>query len=167
MARIAPLALAIEALAPVLPLAADLEVSATFARTAVAERLPRERQKVRRPYATARRGACLGARCRGCATSRRKRFSRDNIQHLRMLVRKVRQKLEDDPSQPKLLLSEIGRRLSPGTHCADGTGDAEKMIAAAYAGIRRVRRAAPTRRSRFDRVQPAAGEPRPVSVSNR
>jgi two-component system KDP operon response regulator KdpE len=34
--------------------------------------------------------------------------SPDNIQHLRMLVRKVRQKLEDDPSQPKLLLSESG-----------------------------------------------------------
>jgi len=38
---IAPLALAIGATAPALPAAADLEVSATFARTAVAERLPR------------------------------------------------------------------------------------------------------------------------------
>jgi two-component system KDP operon response regulator KdpE len=32
----------------------------------------------------------------------------DNIQYLRMLVRKLRQKLEIDPSQPKLLISESG-----------------------------------------------------------
>jgi two-component system KDP operon response regulator KdpE len=32
----------------------------------------------------------------------------DNIQYLRMLVRRLRQKLEDDPSQPKLLISESG-----------------------------------------------------------
>jgi hypothetical protein len=38
---IAPLALAIGATAPVLPAGAYLEVFATFARTAVAERLPR------------------------------------------------------------------------------------------------------------------------------
>jgi len=34
--------------------------------------------------------------------------SPDNIQYLRMLVRKLRQKLEVDPSQPKLLISESG-----------------------------------------------------------
>jgi two-component system, OmpR family, KDP operon response regulator KdpE len=34
--------------------------------------------------------------------------SPDNIQYLRTLVRKLRQKLEVDPSQPKLLLSESG-----------------------------------------------------------
>lgn len=34
--------------------------------------------------------------------------SPDNIQYLRMLVRKLRQKLEDDPAQPKLLISESG-----------------------------------------------------------
>src|SRR3984893_9236813 len=34
--------------------------------------------------------------------------SADNVQYLRMLVRKLRQKLEADPSQPKLLISESG-----------------------------------------------------------
>jgi two-component system, OmpR family, KDP operon response regulator KdpE len=34
--------------------------------------------------------------------------SPDNIQYLRTLVRKLRQKLETDPSQPKLLISESG-----------------------------------------------------------
>jgi two-component system KDP operon response regulator KdpE len=34
--------------------------------------------------------------------------SPDNIQYLRTLVRKLRQKLEVDPSQPKLLISESG-----------------------------------------------------------
>jgi two-component system, OmpR family, KDP operon response regulator KdpE len=34
--------------------------------------------------------------------------SPDNIQYLRTLVRKLRQKLEADPSQPKLLISESG-----------------------------------------------------------
>jgi two-component system, OmpR family, KDP operon response regulator KdpE len=34
--------------------------------------------------------------------------SPDNIQYLRMLVRKLRQKLEVDPSRPKLLISESG-----------------------------------------------------------
>jgi two-component system KDP operon response regulator KdpE len=34
--------------------------------------------------------------------------SPDNIQYLRMLIRKLRQKLEDDPGQPKLLISESG-----------------------------------------------------------
>ena len=34
--------------------------------------------------------------------------SPDNIQYLRMFVRRLRQKLEDDPSQPKLLISESG-----------------------------------------------------------
>jgi two-component system, OmpR family, KDP operon response regulator KdpE len=34
--------------------------------------------------------------------------SPDNIQYLRTLVRKLRQKLEVDPSQPKLLMSESG-----------------------------------------------------------
>jgi len=34
--------------------------------------------------------------------------SADNIQYLRMLVRKLRQKLEADPGQPKLLISESG-----------------------------------------------------------
>ena len=34
--------------------------------------------------------------------------SADNVQYLRMLVRKLRQKLEADASQPKLLLSESG-----------------------------------------------------------
>ena len=44
----------------------------------------------------------------------------DNIQYLRMLVRKLRKKLEDDPSQPKLFLSEAGvgyrlERIAPST----------------------------------------------------
>ena len=34
--------------------------------------------------------------------------SPDNIQYLRMFVRRLRQKLEDDPNQPKLLISESG-----------------------------------------------------------
>ena len=34
--------------------------------------------------------------------------SPDNVQYLRTLVRKLRQKLEIDPSQPKLLISESG-----------------------------------------------------------
>jgi two-component system KDP operon response regulator KdpE len=34
--------------------------------------------------------------------------SPDNVQYLRTLVRKLRQKLESDPSQPKLLISESG-----------------------------------------------------------
>jgi two-component system, OmpR family, KDP operon response regulator KdpE len=34
--------------------------------------------------------------------------SPDNVQYLRTLVRKLRQKLEVDPSQPKLLVSESG-----------------------------------------------------------
>jgi two-component system, OmpR family, KDP operon response regulator KdpE len=34
--------------------------------------------------------------------------SPDNVQYLRTLVRKLRQKLEADPSQPKLLISEAG-----------------------------------------------------------
>jgi hypothetical protein len=65
---IAPVALAIEATAPALPAAADLEVSATFARTAVAERLPRapaSARKSRAPAHHARHGACLGAGARG------------------------------------------------------------------------------------------------------
>jgi two-component system, OmpR family, KDP operon response regulator KdpE len=44
--------------------------------------------------------------------------SADNVQYLRMLVRKLRQKLEADPGQPKLLISESGvgyrlERLTP------------------------------------------------------
>ena len=34
--------------------------------------------------------------------------SPDNVQYLRTLVRKLRRKLEVDPSQPKLLISESG-----------------------------------------------------------
>ena len=34
--------------------------------------------------------------------------SPDNVQYLRTLMRKLRQKLEIDPSQPKLLISESG-----------------------------------------------------------
>jgi two-component system, OmpR family, KDP operon response regulator KdpE len=34
--------------------------------------------------------------------------SPENIQYLRTLMRKLRQKLEADPSQPKLLISESG-----------------------------------------------------------
>ena len=39
--------------------------------------------------------------------------SPDNVQYLRTLVRKLRQKLEGDPSEPKLLISEpgVGYRL--------------------------------------------------------
>jgi two-component system, OmpR family, KDP operon response regulator KdpE len=33
---------------------------------------------------------------------------RDNIQYLRILVRKVRQKIEPDPNQPRLLITESG-----------------------------------------------------------
>jgi two-component system KDP operon response regulator KdpE len=32
----------------------------------------------------------------------------DNIQYLRVLVRKVRQKIEPDPNQPRLLITESG-----------------------------------------------------------
>ncbi len=44
----------------------------------------------------------------------------DNIQYLRMLVRKLRQKIELDPSQPKLLMSEsgVGYRLERITEVA-------------------------------------------------
>jgi two-component system, OmpR family, KDP operon response regulator KdpE len=34
--------------------------------------------------------------------------SHENVQYLRSLVRKLRQKIEADPSQPKLLISESG-----------------------------------------------------------
>jgi two-component system, OmpR family, KDP operon response regulator KdpE len=49
--------------------------------------------------------------------------SADSVQYLRMLVRKLRQKLEIDPSQPKLLISESGvgyrlERLAQG-HSSD------------------------------------------------
>jgi hypothetical protein len=54
---IAPLALAIGATAPVLPAAADLEVSVSFARTAVANQLAATTRKSRAPATTARRGA--------------------------------------------------------------------------------------------------------------
>ena len=33
---------------------------------------------------------------------------RDNIQYLRILVRKLRQKIETDPNQPRLLVTESG-----------------------------------------------------------
>jgi two-component system, OmpR family, KDP operon response regulator KdpE len=33
---------------------------------------------------------------------------RDNIQYLRILVRKLRQKIESDPNQPRLLITESG-----------------------------------------------------------
>jgi two-component system, OmpR family, KDP operon response regulator KdpE len=44
--------------------------------------------------------------------------SPDNVQYLRTLVRRLRQKLEVDPGQPKLLISEsgVGYRLE---HCKD------------------------------------------------
>jgi DNA-binding response OmpR family regulator len=32
----------------------------------------------------------------------------DNVQYLRMLVRKLRQKIEVDPNQPKFLITESG-----------------------------------------------------------
>jgi len=46
--------------------------------------------------------------------------SADNVQYLRMLVRKLRQKLEADPGQPKLLISEsgVGYRLERHTPAA-------------------------------------------------
>jgi two-component system KDP operon response regulator KdpE len=46
--------------------------------------------------------------------------SADNVQYLRMLVRKLRQKLEVDPGQPKLLISEsgVGYRLERHTPAA-------------------------------------------------
>jgi two-component system KDP operon response regulator KdpE len=39
---------------------------------------------------------------------------RDNIQYLRILVRKLRQKIETDPNRPCLLVTEsgVGYRLS-------------------------------------------------------
>ncbi len=51
--------------------------------------------------------------------------SSDNIQYLRMLVRKLRRKLEADPSQPKLLISEsgVGYRLE---RLAEAEGPAAK-----------------------------------------
>jgi two-component system KDP operon response regulator KdpE len=46
--------------------------------------------------------------------------SPDNIQYLRTLVRQLRQKLEANPSQPKLLISEsgVGYRLAGNTAAA-------------------------------------------------
>ena len=38
---------------------------------------------------------------------------RDNIQYLRILVRKLRQKIESDPNSPRLLVTRVRRRLSP------------------------------------------------------
>jgi two-component system KDP operon response regulator KdpE len=40
---------------------------------------------------------------------------RDNIQYLRILVRKLRQKIETDPNRPRLLITEsgVGYRLQP------------------------------------------------------
>src|SRR5260221_3059902 len=40
-----------------------------------------------------------------------------NVQYLRILVRKIRQKVEQDPSRPEILLSEsgVGYRLQPST----------------------------------------------------
>jgi two-component system, OmpR family, KDP operon response regulator KdpE len=40
-----------------------------------------------------------------------------NVQYLRILVRKVRQKIEQDPARPEILVSEsgVGYRLQPGT----------------------------------------------------
>ncbi len=51
--------------------------------------------------------------------------SSDNFQYLRMLVRKLRRKLEADPSQPKLLISEsgVGYRLE---RLAEAEGPAAK-----------------------------------------
>jgi two-component system, OmpR family, KDP operon response regulator KdpE len=46
---------------------------------------------------------------------------RDNIQYLRILVRKLRQKIESDPNQPRLVITESGvgyrlqNRLEPST----------------------------------------------------
>jgi two-component system, OmpR family, KDP operon response regulator KdpE len=46
---------------------------------------------------------------------------RDNIQYLRILVRKLRQKIESDPNQPRLIITESGvgyrlqNRLEPST----------------------------------------------------
>jgi two-component system, OmpR family, KDP operon response regulator KdpE len=41
--------------------------------------------------------------------------SPDYVQYLRTLIRRLREKLEVDPSQPKLLISEsgVGYRLEP------------------------------------------------------
>jgi two-component system KDP operon response regulator KdpE len=36
------------------------------------------------------------------------RATGDNVQYLRMLVRKLRQKVERDPNQPKYLMTESG-----------------------------------------------------------
>jgi len=53
--------------------------------------------------------------------------SPDNVQYLRMLVRKLRQKIEADPGRPKLLISESGvgyrlQRLAAPIGSTDGGG---------------------------------------------
>jgi two-component system KDP operon response regulator KdpE len=53
--------------------------------------------------------------------------SADNVQYLRMLVRKLRQKLEADPSQPKLLISESGVGYRLERHAAPAAAAATAM----------------------------------------
>jgi two-component system, OmpR family, KDP operon response regulator KdpE len=49
---------------------------------------------------------------------------RENIQYLRILVRKLRQKIETDPDRPRLLITEsgVGYRLQSRLEAASGEG---------------------------------------------
>jgi two-component system, OmpR family, KDP operon response regulator KdpE len=48
---------------------------------------------------------------------------RDNIQYLRILVRKLRQKIETDPNHPRLLVTESGVGYRLQTRFEDGSVD--------------------------------------------
>jgi two-component system KDP operon response regulator KdpE len=53
---------------------------------------------------------------------------RDNIQYLRILVRKLRQKIETDPNNPRLLVTESGVGYRLKTRLDNGSADAKPAL---------------------------------------